>query len=53
YEQLAKIVVVRDEWTIANGFITPTLKIRRNSIDAHYGPFYAEWLLAEYDTVWE
>ncbi len=53
YEQLAKIVVVREEWTIANGFITPTLKIRRNSIDAHYGPFYGEWLLTEHDTVWE
>lgn len=53
YEQLAKIVVVQDEWTIANGFITPTLKIRRNSIDAHYRSYYAEWLLAEHDTVWE
>jgi long-chain acyl-CoA synthetase len=53
YEQLAKIVVVREEWTIANGFITPTLKIRRNSIDAHYCPFYAGWLLAEHDAVWE
>ena len=53
HEQLAKLVVVREEWTIANGFITPTLKIRRNSIDAHYGPFYAGWLLAEHDAVWE
>lgn len=54
HEQLAKlVVVVREEWTIANGFITPTLKIRRNSIDAHYGPFYAGWLLAEHDAVWE
>ena len=44
HEQLAKLVVVKDEWTIANGFITPTLKIRRNSIDAHYGSFYAGWL---------
>ena len=53
HEQLAKLVVVKDEWTIANGFITPTLKIRRNSIDAHYGSFYAGWLLEQSDALWE
>jgi len=53
HEQLAKLVVVKDEWTIANGFFTPTLKIRRNSIDAHYGSFYAGWLLEQPDALWE
>lgn len=53
HEQLAKLVVVKEEWTIANGFFTPTLKIRRNSIDAHYGSFYAGWLLEQPDALWE
>jgi long-chain acyl-CoA synthetase len=53
HEQLAKLVIVRDEWTIANGFFTPTLKIRRGAIDAHYGPQYAIWLLTKDEAIWE
>jgi len=53
HEQLAKLVIVRDEWTIANGFFTPTLKIRRGAIDAHYGPQYATWLLTKDEAIWE
>lgn len=53
HEQLAKLVIVRDEWTIANGFFTPTLKIRRGAIDAHYGPQYATWLLMKEEAIWE
>lgn len=53
HEQLAKLVIVRDEWTIANGFFTPTLKIRRGAIDAHYGSQYATWLLAKDEAIWE
>lgn len=53
HEQLAKLVIVRDEWTIVNGFFTPTLKIRRGAIDAHYGSQYATWLLAKDEAIWE
>jgi long-chain acyl-CoA synthetase len=53
HEQLAKLVIVRDEWTIANGFFTPTLKIRRGAIDAHFGPQYGSWLLMKEETIWE
>jgi long-chain acyl-CoA synthetase len=53
HEQLAKLVVVRDEWTIANGFFTPTLKIRRSIMDAHYGSYYANWLRSVDDVIWE
>jgi long-chain acyl-CoA synthetase len=53
HEQLAKLIVVQEEWAIANGFLTPTLKIKRNVIDAQYSARYAEWLLASEDTLWE
>jgi long-chain acyl-CoA synthetase len=53
HEQLAKLVIVRDEWTVANGLITPTLKIRRNSIDDRYGPRYEQWLRATEEVLWE
>ncbi len=44
HEQLAKLVVLPDEWTIANGLLTPTLKIKRKMIDAAFGEKYAEWI---------
>ena len=53
HEQLVKLVVVKQEWTVANGLITPTLKIRRNSIDDHYGKQYEQWLRAAGEIVWE
>ena len=53
HEQIAKLIIVRDEWTIANGFFTPTLKIRRGAVDAHYGPQYAFWLLTKEEAIWE
>ncbi|MCY1282462.1 Long-chain-fatty-acid--CoA ligase FadD15 [compost metagenome] len=36
HEQLACLVVVREPWSIANGLLTPTLKIRRNLIEERY-----------------
>ncbi|MBL0274024.1 MAG: hypothetical protein IPQ06_13355 [Chitinophagaceae bacterium] len=44
HEQLAKLVLVSEEWTVANGFFTPTLKIKRKSIDSYYGSYYSKWL---------
>lgn len=38
HEQLACLVVVGEPWSIGNGLLTPTLKIRRNPIeDLHHG----------------
>lgn len=34
YEKLQLIVVAREPWTIENGFLTPTMKIRRSRIEA-------------------
>jgi len=38
HEQLACLVVVDEPWSVGNGLLTPTLKIRRNPIeDRHQG----------------
>ena len=47
HEQLAKLVLVSEEWTVANGFFTPTLKIKRKIIDNFYGSYYSQWLLTK------
>jgi len=49
HERLAKLVVVSEEWTVANDFFTPTLKIKRKSIDNFYGQYYSQWLDAKED----
>lgn len=36
HEKLAHIVVVKDGWSMDNGFLTPTMKIRRSLIEKHY-----------------
>ena len=36
YAQIRKVSVARDKWTIDNGMITPTLKLKRNMIVKKY-----------------
>ncbi len=36
HEQLARIIVVFEQWTTDNGLMTPTLKIRRHEIERRY-----------------
>jgi len=43
HEQLSKLIVLPDEWTIANGLLTPTLKIKRKMIDTSFGDQYENW----------
>jgi long-chain acyl-CoA synthetase len=43
HEQLRQLVVVKDSWAVENGFLTPTLKIKRNVIESTYGPQFQVW----------
>jgi long-chain acyl-CoA synthetase len=36
HERLATIYVVADSWTVENGLLTPTLKIKREKLEARY-----------------
>ena len=36
HERLSNIFVVKDEWTIENELLTPTLKVKRDKIEAKY-----------------
>jgi long-chain acyl-CoA synthetase len=41
HEQLECLVVVTEPWSVENGFITPTFKVKRNRIEEVYAPLFA------------
>ena len=43
HEQLIRLMIVPDEWTVANGLLTPTMKIKRKMIDAAFEEKYEAW----------
>jgi long-chain acyl-CoA synthetase len=36
HEEIAKILVVPETWSIDNGFMTPTMKVKRNEVEKRY-----------------
>jgi long-chain acyl-CoA synthetase len=37
HERIGAIIVTSEPWTIENGVLTPTLKIRRDEVEARFG----------------
>ena len=52
-EELQFLAVVRDEWQIANDFLTPTLKIKRDVIEHAYDKHLDDWYASKNKVVWE
>jgi long-subunit acyl-CoA synthetase (AMP-forming) len=52
HEHLEKLVVVTQPWTIENGMLTPTMKVRRSVIEAHYAPNVEGWYADAASVVW-
>jgi long-chain acyl-CoA synthetase len=51
-EQLQFLSVVKDEWTAENGFLTPTLKIKRGKIEDAYKSQVPGWYAQKSKVVW-
>ena len=43
HEQLQTIVIAREPWTVENGMLTPTMKLKRNAIEEKYAAQVPEW----------
>lgn len=53
HEEIGKIVVVKDEWTIENGMMTPTMKVKRDQVDKKYGGLLEEQSAIRAKVGWE
>ncbi len=53
HEKLAFVVVVKEPWTMENGMLTPTMKIKRNVIEDFYNRKMDDWFGQKKKVVWE
>ena len=52
HEQLDCLVVVSQPWTVDNGLVTPTFKVKRNRIEEVYGGQFERWAGQHERVVW-
>ncbi|MBR9871788.1 MAG: AMP-binding protein [Gammaproteobacteria bacterium] len=53
HEKVAFLVVVKDPWSMENGMLTPTMKIKRNVIEEFYHQKMDAWFAENRRVVWE
>jgi long-chain acyl-CoA synthetase len=53
FEQLEKAVVMKESWTIENGLLTPTMKVKRNQVEKIHQSFYPDWFHQSEKVIWE
>ena len=53
FERLAFLAVTEDSWSVENGFLTPTQKIRRQVLDAAYASLAKTWYALEKPIIWQ
>jgi long-chain acyl-CoA synthetase len=53
FEKLEKAIVLKKEWTVENGLLTPSLKLKRNELEKIYVPNYSLWYRQEGIIIWE
>ncbi|MGC6417599.1 MAG: AMP-binding protein [Bradymonadia bacterium] len=52
HEQLGFLVVIGDEWTIDNGMLTPTMKLKRGAIEDAYASLVDGWYAEGQKVLW-
>lgn len=52
HEKLEFLVVVNESWKVRNGLLTPTLKIRRDAIEARYAAHTEQWYEQRSPVIW-
>ncbi|MBE9491167.1 MAG: AMP-binding protein [Bacteroidetes bacterium] len=53
HEKIEKAVIMKEEWTVENGLMTPTLKIKRSRVEKIHMQMYKSWFDAEDEVIFE
>ncbi|MCF7567819.1 AMP-binding protein [Sabulilitoribacter arenilitoris] len=53
HEKVEKVVVMKEDWTVDNNLVTPSLKVKRSSIEKIHQPFYKEWFAMDDKVIFE
>lgn len=53
HENVAKFVILKDDWTVENGLITPTMKVKRPVLEKIHEGNYETWYEQEGKVVWQ
>lgn len=53
FEKIAKVIVMKEDWSVDNGLLTPTLKVKRNRVEANHKDRYGEWFDSAANVVYE
>jgi long-chain acyl-CoA synthetase len=53
HERIAFIAIVDGPWTVANGLMTPTLKLKRPLLERRYQALVNDWQDRQRHVVWE
>ncbi len=52
HEQLAVLILMTEPWTVENGLITPTFKVKRNVLEERYGANFDNWTSQASPIIW-
>ncbi|WP_137817221.1 AMP-binding protein [Pseudomonas sp. 2FG] len=52
HERLGGLILLKEVWAVDNGFLTPTLKIKRNVVEGAYAGRFQEWAERREALVW-
>ncbi len=53
HEKIEKAIVMKEDWTVENGLMTPTMKIKRSHVEKIHMPMYRSWFGAEERILYE
>jgi long-chain acyl-CoA synthetase len=53
FEQVEKVVIMKQDWTVENALMTPTLKVKRNEVEKIHLPMYPTWFNMDGKVIWE
>lgn len=53
HEHIEVAVILQENWSIENGLLTPSMKIKRNAVEKRYEHRYIDWVRRDEMVVWE